>query len=143
MKRSRFSEEQVIGILREGGGAETVKAVCAKHNISEPTYYARKKKYGGLEHRFGRYLHANGKKKAVMVRLLIEPTLENYVSEKVWHPKQKITKRPGGRVELSLPVADIRDIESWVLSLGEFVRVLEPEDLHDAVLTRHKAAASL
>ena len=96
-----------------------------------------------LEHRFGRYLHANGKKKAVIVRLLIEPTLANYVSEKVWHAKQKITKRPGGRVELALPVADIRDIESWVLSLGEIVRVLAPNDLRDAVVARHKAAASL
>ena len=48
MKRSRFSEEQIIGVLREaqGGG---VKAVCAKHNISEPTYYTWKRKYGGVE----------------------------------------------------------------------------------------------
>lgn len=96
-----------------------------------------------LEHRFGRYLHANGRKKAVLARLLIEPTLANYVSEKVWHPKQKITKRPGGRVELALPVADIRDIESWVLSLGEFVRVVEPAELRDAVRDRHRKAMSL
>ena len=38
MKRSRFSEEQIIGILRKGEGG-TVKAVCAEHNISEPTHY--------------------------------------------------------------------------------------------------------
>ena len=63
------------------------------------------------------------------------------MSKKVWHPKQKIVKRPGGRVELSLPVADIRDIESWVLSLGEFVRVLAPKDLRDAVRGRHRTAA--
>ena len=48
MKRSRFSEEAIIGILREGQ-ASTVKTVCAKHNISEPTYYAWRKKYGGME----------------------------------------------------------------------------------------------
>ncbi len=75
-----------------------------------------------------------------MVRLLIEPTLANYVSEKVWHPKQKIVKRPGGLVELALPVADIRDIESWVLSLGEFVRVIAPKELRDAVRMRHRKA---
>lgn len=44
MKRSRFSGEQIIGILREGAGESSVKAVCAKHNISEPTYYAWKRK---------------------------------------------------------------------------------------------------
>ena len=49
MKRSRFSEEQIIGILREGAGESSVKVVCAKHNISEPTYYAWKRKYGGME----------------------------------------------------------------------------------------------
>ena len=35
MKKSRFNEEQIIGILREGGGKSPVKAVCAKHNVSE------------------------------------------------------------------------------------------------------------
>ncbi len=40
MKRSRFNEEGGIGILREGESGSSVKAVCAKHNISEATYYA-------------------------------------------------------------------------------------------------------
>ena len=38
MKRSRFNEEEVIGILREGESGSSVKAVCAQHNISEATY---------------------------------------------------------------------------------------------------------
>ncbi len=49
MKKSRFNEEQVIGILREGQSGTTVKAVCAKHNVSEQTYYGWKRKYGGME----------------------------------------------------------------------------------------------
>jgi putative transposase len=44
MKRSRFNEEQIIGILREAQSGGAVKAVCAKHNISEPTYYTWKRK---------------------------------------------------------------------------------------------------
>lgn len=49
MKRSRYSEEQIMGILREAQGGGTVKAVCTKHNISEQTYYGWKRRYGGMD----------------------------------------------------------------------------------------------
>ena len=39
----------MIGILREGESGSSVKAVCAKHNISEATYYAWKRKFGGMD----------------------------------------------------------------------------------------------
>ena len=48
MKRSRLSEEQIIGILREAEAGSPVKAVCAAHNISAATYYAWKRKFGGM-----------------------------------------------------------------------------------------------
>jgi len=49
MKSSRFTEEQKIGILREADSSSTVKKVCAKHNISDATFYTWKKKFGGMD----------------------------------------------------------------------------------------------
>ena len=48
MKRSRFSEGQIIAILKEAE-AEPVKTVCARHNLSQATYYQWKSKFGGME----------------------------------------------------------------------------------------------
>jgi putative transposase len=49
MKRGRFSEEQIISILREGESGGKVGEVCRRHGISDATFYTWRKKYGGLE----------------------------------------------------------------------------------------------
>jgi putative transposase len=48
MKRSRLSEEEIIGILREAEVASPIRAVGAVHNISTGTYHAWKRKFGGM-----------------------------------------------------------------------------------------------
>ena len=49
MKRSRFTETQIIAILREGDSGVNVSELCRKHGISNATYYKWKSKYGGLD----------------------------------------------------------------------------------------------
>lgn len=49
MKRSRFTETQIISILKEADAGAKVKDLCRKHGISDATYYNWKSKYGGME----------------------------------------------------------------------------------------------
>jgi putative transposase len=49
MKKSRFSEAQIVGIIKEGESGIPVQDICRKHNISTASYYKWKSKYGGLD----------------------------------------------------------------------------------------------
>lgn len=49
MKRSRFNEEQILGVLKEAEAGAKVSELCRRHGISEATFYSWRSKYGGLE----------------------------------------------------------------------------------------------
>jgi len=49
MKRARFSEEQIIEVLKEAEGGAKVTELCRRHGISDATFYTWRSKYGGLE----------------------------------------------------------------------------------------------
>jgi putative transposase len=77
MKRSRFSEEQIIAILREQeAGAATVE-VCRKHGVSSATFYKWKAKFGGLDVSEARRLKALEDENAKLKKLLAEAMLDN------------------------------------------------------------------
>lgn len=49
MKKTRFTETQIVAVLKEADGGVAVKDLCRKHGISDATYYNWRSKYGGME----------------------------------------------------------------------------------------------
>ena len=76
MKKSKFSEEQIIGILREAEGETPVKAVCAQHNISEATFYKWRAKYGGMDVSEARRLRAMEEENSRLKRAVADLTVQ-------------------------------------------------------------------
>ena len=79
MKRSRFTEEQIIGVLREQEAGVKVAEVCRQHGISEPTFYAWKAKFGGMSVSDARRLKQLEGENAKLKKLLAEAMLDNAV----------------------------------------------------------------
>jgi len=77
MKRSRFTEEQIIGILREQETGVLVADLCRKHGLSSPTFYKWKAKFGGMDVSEARRLKALEDENAKLKRLLADAMLDN------------------------------------------------------------------
>lgn len=77
MKRSRFSEEQIISILREQEAGAKTADVCRKHGISDATFYKWKARFGGLEVSEARRLRALEDENRRLKKLLAEAMLDN------------------------------------------------------------------
>ena len=77
MKRSRFSEAQIIGILKEHQAGMSAPDLCRKHGISDATFYNWRRKYGGMEVADAKRLKALEAENAKLKRMYAELALEN------------------------------------------------------------------
>ena len=74
--KKRFSEEQIIGFLREADAGLPVKELCRKHGFSEPSYYAWKAKFGGMNVSDAQRLKALEAENNKLKKLLAEAHLD-------------------------------------------------------------------
>jgi putative transposase len=77
MKRSRFTETQIVAILKEADSGRTVQDVCRQHGISNATYYKWKSKYGGLEASDLKRLRELEAENSKLKRMYADLSLEN------------------------------------------------------------------
>ena len=77
MKRSRFTEEQVIGVLKEHEAGVPVAELCRKHGMSSATFYTWKAKFGGMDISDARKLRALEAENAKLKKLLADSMLDN------------------------------------------------------------------
>lgn len=77
MKTSRYSEEQIIGVLKQGEAGIKTAEICRQHGISSATYYKWKAKYGGLEVSEARRLRQLEDENRRLKQIVADLTLDN------------------------------------------------------------------
>ena len=85
--KKRFSEEQIIGFLREADKGVAVKDLCRRHGFSEASYYLWRSKFGGMDVSDAKRLKALEIENARLKKLLAESMLENEVTREALRKK--------------------------------------------------------
>jgi len=83
MRASRFTDEQIIGILREQDAGTKTAEVCRKHGVSSATFYKWKARYGGLDVSEARRLRALEEENARLKKLLADAMLDNAMLKEI------------------------------------------------------------
>ena len=88
MRKSRFSEEKIIGFLKEVESGSKVSDVCRRYGVSEQTYFRWKRKYGGLDVNEARRLKSLEEENRRLKQIVADLTLDNQalkaVASKKW-----------------------------------------------------------
>ena len=77
MKKSKYSESQIVAILKEADAGALVKDICRKYGISSATYYAWKSKYGGMDASELKRMKEMEAENAKLKRMYADMALEN------------------------------------------------------------------
>lgn len=89
MKRSRFNESQIIGILKQAEAGIAIKELCRQNGISETTFYKWRSKFGGMEVseaiRFRELEQENSRLKKLVADLMLDNTMLKDVASKNFH----------------------------------------------------------
>ena len=85
--KNRFSEEQIIGFLRETEAGMAVKDLCRRHGFSEASYYLWRSKFGGMTVSDARRLRELETENGRLKKLLAESMLENEITREVLRKK--------------------------------------------------------
>ena len=83
MKRKRFTEEQIIGILKEAEAGKNNQEICRKHGITETTFYKWRSKYGGMQVSDAKRLKELESENRKLKQLLAEAHLDNAALKEV------------------------------------------------------------
>ena len=76
MKRRRFSEEQIIGVLKENEAGAKVDELCRRHGISPATFYLWRKKFGGMEASDAKRLRELASENARLKKIVVDQVLD-------------------------------------------------------------------
>lgn len=85
--KKRYSEERIIGFLKEAEAGVPIKELCRQHGFSEASYYLWRSKFGGMEVSDAKRLKALESENARLKKLLAEALLENEVTKEVLRKK--------------------------------------------------------